>query len=59
MHEALNAPLREQLDRERPVVDLGDRVLKELRLQELTADIDAFTGGWFSDKLEKAGRAPY
>lgn len=34
-----------------PPKDLAGRVRKELRLQELTADIDALTGGWFSEQL--------
>lgn len=51
---------RLQIDLElTPPTDLADRVKKELRLQELTADIDASTGGWFGEKLVAAGRAPY
>ena len=42
-----------------PPRDLADSVKKELRLQELTADVDAATGGWFSEKLKAAGRSPY
>jgi competence ComEA-like helix-hairpin-helix protein len=42
-----------------PPKDLADRVKKELRLQELTADIDAATGGWFSEKLKDTGLDPY
>lgn len=42
-----------------PPKDLADRVKKELRLQELTADIDAVTGGWFSEKLKETGLNPY
>lgn len=42
-----------------PPRDLADRIRKELRVQELTADIDSLTGGWFSNKLKAAGRDPY
>lgn len=42
-----------------PPRDLADRIRKELRVQELTADLDSITGGWFSKKLEAAGREPY
>lgn len=42
-----------------PPRDLGGRVRKELRLQELTADVDALTGGWFSERLGEIGKDPY
>lgn len=42
-----------------PPRDLGDRIKKELRVQELTADLDSLTGGWFSKQLEAAGREPF
>jgi competence ComEA-like helix-hairpin-helix protein len=42
-----------------PPRDLADRIRKELRVQELTADLDSLTGGWFSAELEASGREPY
>ena len=42
-----------------PPKDRTERIKMELRVQELTADIDAFTGGWFSEQLRAVGDDPY
>ncbi len=36
-----------------PGVDVMTRLQQELQLQELTAQLDALTGGWFSKQLKK------
>ncbi len=42
-----------------PPKTLLARVRKMLRLQEITAELDAFTGGFFSRRLKALGRSPY
>lgn len=37
----------------KPSKDINLKVAKQLRIEELTAGIDAYTGGWFSMKLKK------
>jgi competence ComEA-like helix-hairpin-helix protein len=51
---------RLQVDMElNPPTDVSDAVRKELRVQELTADIDSLTGGWYGRTLEKSGTRAY
>lgn len=42
-----------------PPKRLLTRIRWMLRLQEMTADLDAFTGGFFSRRLRATGRDPY
>ncbi|MCL2325067.1 MAG: hypothetical protein FWC40_00985 [Proteobacteria bacterium] len=40
-----------------PPTDVADRLKRELAIQELTAQLDAMTGGWYSGQLrQKASR---
>jgi len=43
----------------RPPRTLLGRVRRMLRMQELTADMDALTGGYFSRRLRALGKDPY
>ena len=46
---------RLQIERDlSPTHDVAAAVRREMRLHELTAQIDAMTGGWFSEELMKA-----
>lgn len=42
-----------------PPSDAIERLRRELEIQELTAGIDALTGGWFSSELSQAGLPTY
>lgn len=42
-----------------PPSDAMERMRRELEIEELTAQIDAFTGGWFSEVLSAAGIQSY
>jgi hypothetical protein len=42
-----------------PPADAVQRLRRELELQELTARLDAYTGGWFSAQLSRAGLTTY
>ncbi len=42
-----------------PPSDPVERLRRELEIQELTASIDALTGGWFSAQLSAAGLPSY
>ena len=42
-----------------PPSDAIERLRRELEIQELTAGIDALTGGWFSEELSRAGIPTY
>ena len=42
-----------------PPSDTVERLRRELEIQELTASIDALTGGWFGEQLSASGLPSY